>query len=160
ESNWSFQQSPVAATAANAVTPSQRGSAPVIDHLEINDGKLSYTDQQRHLSLDGTVSIASGAASEAEKVRLALKGAIQKKPLSLNFIGGSVLLLRNGSAPYPLSLDVAYGDTKLTLDGKIADPFKFEGADVKLHLTGPDLAEVFPLLGIPAPPTPPYDLAG
>lgn len=160
ESNWSFQQSPVAASAAKAVTPKDRRSAPVIDHLEIEDGKLSYNDPKRHLSLDGTVNIASGTAAEAEKVRLALKGTIENNPLTLAFKGGSILLLRNGSAPYPLSLNVSYGATKLTLEGKIADPFKFEGANVKLHLNGPDLAEVFPLLGIPAPPTPPYDLAG
>lgn len=160
QSNWSFQQSPVAASAAQTVTPNQRGNAPIIGRLRIDDGRISYIDQKRRLSLEGTVNIASGAASAAEQVRLAMKGSIEDKPLSLSFTGGSVLLLRNGSAPYPLSLKVSYGDTRLSLNGKIDDPFKFEGADVKLHLQGPDLAEVFPVLGIPAPPTPPYDLAG
>ncbi|HVJ41870.1 MAG TPA: AsmA family protein [Dongiaceae bacterium] len=160
QSNWSFQESPVAASAVDTVTPNERSNAPIIGSLQIRDGKIGFTDQQRHLSLEGTVNIASGAAAEAEQVHLAMKGAIEDKPLSLSFTGGSVLLLRNGSAPYPLSLKIDFGATKLALSGKIADPFKFEGADVKLHLQGPDLAEVFPLLGVPAPPTPPYELAG
>jgi uncharacterized protein involved in outer membrane biogenesis len=35
-----------------------------------------------------------------------------------------------------------------------------QGTDLKLKLSGPDLADVFPVLGVPAPPTPPYKLEG
>lgn len=35
-----------------------------------------------------------------------------------------------------------------------------QGTDLELHLSGPDLADVFPVLGVPAPPTPPYKLSG
>ena len=159
-SNWSFRESPVAASAINAVKPAERTEAPVIGRLSIDDGIVNYVDQQRHLSLRGKINIASGTAAEKEEIRLALKGAIQDKSLAVTFTGGSVLMLRNSSAPYPLDFKAVYGDTKLTVTGRIADPFKFEGANVKLNLAGPDLAEVFPLLGIPAPPTPPYSLAG
>lgn len=160
QSNWSFKESPVAASAVNTVTPTERTEAPTIGRILIDDGTISYIDQARHLSLQGKINIASGAAAEAQQVRLAMKGTIQDKPLTLAFTGGSVLMLRNSTAPYPVDLKMTYADTKLTVAGRIADPFKFEGADVKLQLSGPDMAEVFPLLGIPAPPTPPYRLAG
>jgi len=160
QSNWSFQESPVAASAVNTVKPTDRTEAPTIGHLIIDDGTISYIDQVRHLSLQGKINIASGAAAEAEQVHLSMKGTIEDKPLTVNFTGGSVMMLRTSKTPYPLDLKLTYGQTKLSVAGRIADPFKFEGADVKLQLQGPDLAEVFPLLGIPAPPTPPYSLAG
>ena len=40
------------------------------------------------------------------------------------------------------------------------DPFQWTGADVQLSLSGHDLADIYPLLGIPGPPTPPYNISG
>jgi AsmA family protein len=48
----------------------------------------------------------------------------------------------------------------MSLTGTIQDPFQYQGADLKLALSGPDLSEIFPLLGIPSPPTPPYRISG
>jgi len=44
--------------------------------------------------------------------------------------------------------------------GKLQDPMAFKGADVMLTLTGQNLAQIYPLLGIPGPPTPPYQISG
>ena len=46
------------------------------------------------------------------------------------------------------------------MKGTIQDPFQYKGADLQLSLAGPDLSEIFPLLGIPGPPTPPYRISG
>jgi uncharacterized protein involved in outer membrane biogenesis len=48
----------------------------------------------------------------------------------------------------------------MTVKGKVQDPFEFKGGDVMLTLSGPDMSRIFPLLGIPGPPTPPYTLSG
>src|SRR5690606_14655175 len=57
-------------------------------------------------------------------------------------------------------LRIAFGATEVEVEGTAQDPIALEGTDLKLHLSGPDLADVFPVLGVPAPPTPPYDLSG
>ena len=159
--NWDFNENPVAATAVEAVRPDERSEAPFIGQLEITQGKISFIDKARKLKLDGDIDLAAGEASGADPtVQFKAEGTLEDRPIKLAFTGGSIAMLRDTANPYPLDLRVDYGDTFITLKGKVGDPFTFGNADVEMHLKGPDLADVFPLLGIPAPSTPPYDLAG
>ncbi len=160
ESNWSPAQSPVANTAVKQVEPQHRHQTPLIGRLEIVDGHVSYIDQKRKLDLSGAVSTATGQAGAEPEAKLALKGKLEGQPLSLQFLGGSALMLRETDQPYPVDLDVAYGETRLTLKGTLQDPFQYAGVDLQLALSGPDLSDIFPLLGIPGPPTPPYRISG
>lgn len=156
--NWSLSETPVVTGAAKALEPDNRFEAPVIGKLEITEGKLGYRDPKRKLELDGTVSTATGKAED--EAELALKGKLEGQPLEVRFIGGSVLMLRETEQPYPLDLNVAFGGTKLKMKGTVQDPFKWTGANVDLTLSGPNLSQIYPLLGIPGPPTPPYTITG
>lgn len=156
--NWSLGEAPVVAGAAKALEPDNRFEAPVIGKLEITEGKLGYRDPKRKLELDGTVSTATGKAED--EAELALKGKLEGQPLEVRFLGGSVLMLRETEQPYPLDLEVAFGATKLRMKGTVQDPFKWTGANVDLTLSGPNLSQIYPLLGIPGPPTPPYTITG
>ncbi|HYX00823.1 MAG TPA: AsmA family protein [Reyranella sp.] len=159
--NWELGEAPTAAAVAKqAVEPENRFETPVIGRLEVTDGKLSYRDPKRKLELDGTVTTATGKAGEQPQAELELKGKLEGQPLTLHFVGGSILMLRDTEQPYPLDLDVAFGATKLKPKGTVLDPFQWTGADVQLALSGHDLADIYPLLGIPGPPTPPYNIVG
>jgi len=159
--NWDFSENPVAATAVEAVRPDERSEAPFIGQLEITKGKIAYRDAARKLKLDGDIDLAAGEAAGSDPtVQFKAEGTLEDRPLKLTFTGGSIAMLRDTEHPYPLDLRVDYGATFITLKGTVGDPFTFGNADVEMHLKGPDLADVFPLLGIPAPSTPPYDLAG
>jgi len=157
-SNWSFSSAPAAASAVEAVDPEERDEVPLVGRLRITDGRLTLRDAMRGLALDGTVSTATGEAEG--RLELSLKGTLGGEPLAARMVGGSVLMLRDGERPYPVEFDIAFGETSLHLKGTLADPIAFEGADVVMAIEGPDFAEVFPLLGIPAPPTPPYAVKG
>jgi uncharacterized protein involved in outer membrane biogenesis len=159
--NWSLGEAPPAARAVKTVVePENRYETPLIGQLEVTDGKLSYRDPKRKLELDGTVTTATGQAGDQPQAELQLKGKLEGEPLALRFLGGSVLMLRDTGQPYPLDLDVTFGATALKAKGTVHDPFKWTGADVELSLAGPDLADIYPLLGIPGPPTPPYRISG
>ena len=160
QSNWSPAESPVAATAVKQVKPETRFQTPLIGRLEIVDGRVDYVDLKRKLDLSGAVQTASGEAGGQPEARLSLKGKLEGEPLTLDFVGGSALMLRETDQPYPVDLQVAYGETKLTLKGTVQDPFQYAGSDLQLTLSGPDLSDIFPLLGIPGPPTPPYRING
>src|ERR1700722_15104977 len=54
--NWSLGESPVTTGLAKAAAPKERTEMPLGGHLKITDGRLSYQDPKRKLSLDGTVS--------------------------------------------------------------------------------------------------------
>jgi uncharacterized protein involved in outer membrane biogenesis len=158
--NWSFSKNPAAATAAEVATPDERAEAPVIGELVIKDGHFKYDDDAKDLQLEGDISTATGEAEKAESVKLDAEGKLQGKPAKVEFVGGSILALRDSDTPYPLDLTASYGGTEVTVKGTATDPFKLEAADIDLTLKGPDLSEIFPLLGVPAPPTPPYNLKG
>ncbi|WP_422001636.1 AsmA family protein [Reyranella sp.] len=159
--NWALGEAPPAAAATKEiVAPDNRFETPLVGHLRITDGKLSYRDPHRKLDLDGTVSTATGEAGDQPKAELKLKGKLEGQPLAVNFVGGSILMLRDTDQPYPLDLDVTFGATKLKAKGTVQDPFQWTGADVELQMSGNNLADIYPLLGIPGPPTPPYRIAG
>ena len=158
--NWSFSKNPAAATAAEVATPDERAEAPVIGELVIKDGQFKYDDDAKDLQLEGSISTATGEAEKTENIKLDAKGKLQGKAMKVEFVGGSILALRDSDAPYPLDLSASYGGTEVTVKGTATDPFKLEAADIDLTLKGPDLSEIFPLLGVPAPPTPPYNLKG
>jgi uncharacterized protein involved in outer membrane biogenesis len=157
--NWSLWESPTA-TAVEAIKPTERVETPLIGRLEITDGKISYQDSKRKLDLDGTISTATGKAGAQPQAELMLKGKLEGQPLQVKFIGGSAIMLRDTKEPYPIDLDVTFGGTKLTAKGKVQDPFQWIDPDVDLTLSGPNLSEIYPLLGIPGPPTPPYKISG
>jgi hypothetical protein len=158
--NWSFSKNPGAAAAAEVATPDERSEAPVIGELVIEDGHFKYDDDAKDLQLEGNISTATGEAEKTKNIKLDAKGKLQGKPAKIEFVGGSLLALRDSEAPYPLDLSASYGGTEVTVKGTATDPFKLEAADIDLTLKGPDLSEIFPLLGVPAPPTPPYSLKG
>jgi len=160
ESNWSFSSSPGPSTAAGTAAPEERDEVPVIGRLRITDSVLTVRDEERGLDLDGAIATAIGEGGEFDRLELSLEGSLQGKPLTIALTGGSVLMLRDSQEPYPLDLAIEFGETRLTVAGRIDDPIAFEGAEIEMTLSGPDLAEVFPLLGIPAPPSPPYEAAG
>ncbi len=158
--NWSMSETPVVTGAAKALEPDNRFDAPLIGTLEVTDGKLGYRDTKRKLELDGTVSTAAGKAGDGPQAELSLKGKLEGQPLEIKFVGGSVLMLRDTQQPYPLDLNVSFGATRLKAKGTVQDPFKWTGANVDLTLSGPNLSDIYPLLGIPGPPTPPYTITG
>jgi uncharacterized protein involved in outer membrane biogenesis len=158
--NWSRGEAPVTKSTVEAAKPEHRFETPLIGHIEITDGRVIYRDPRRKLELDGTIATATGKAGDQPTAELQLKGKLEGQPLTVRFVGGSALMLRETSQPYPLDLDVAFGATKFALKGTVQDPFQWTGANVELALSGPDLSDIFPLLGIPGPPTPPYSIQG
>jgi uncharacterized protein involved in outer membrane biogenesis len=158
--NWSVGESPVTTGAAKVIEPSNRFQTPLIGRLEITQGKLTYRDPKRKLDLDGTISTAKGKAGDQPEAELELKGKLEGQPLNAHFVGGSAIMLRDTTQPYPIDLNIAYGGTKLVAKGTVQDPFQWTGANVDLTLSGPNLSEIYPLLGIPGPPTPPYRISG
>jgi hypothetical protein len=158
--NWSVCKNPGAVAAAEAAAPDERTEAPIIGELVIKEGHFKYDDDVKDLQLEGDIATAMGEAEAADNITLDAKGNLQGKPMSVGFVGGSVLALHDEDKPYPLDLTASYGETKVTVEGTATDPFKLAAADIDLTLEGPDLSKIFPLLGVPAPPTPPYSIKG
>ncbi|MFV3078058.1 AsmA family protein [Niveispirillum fermenti] len=156
--NWDF----VAGSAtAGAVAPDNRREMPMIGAMAITGGTLDYRDPRRGIDFRSRLdSVAATGADRKNRVRLKGEGTLDGKSFTLTLTGGSLLALRAAETPYPLTLEAAAGGTRFSLDGTMTDPVRLDGADLLLRLSGPDLAEIFPIFGIPTPTTAAYELAG
>jgi uncharacterized protein involved in outer membrane biogenesis len=61
---------------------------------------------------------------------------------------------------YPIQLKGHVGKTSMQAQGKINNPLQFEGLNLQFELSGDNLADLFPLIGVPLPATAPYSISG
>ena len=150
EANWKFDF----AGSGGSGTPVEIGS------VTITDGNIRFADPQ--FKTDVTLLVRTEPAKDGEDARLLIdaKGTYAEQPITARFVGGSVLSLREPGHPYPVDLEAENGQTVITLKGTIARPLQLGGADLDLHLRGKDLAALYPLTGVPLPPSAPYTLKG
>ena len=69
---------------------------------------------------------------------------------------GSVLALKHADRPFPLHADVRIGDTRIALIGTLTDPSDLDALDLRLWLSGKSLAQLYDVLHITMPESPPY----
>ncbi|HEV2623314.1 MAG TPA: AsmA family protein [Frateuria sp.] len=73
---------------------------------------------------------------------------------------GGVLALRGGGSPFPLQADVQLGRSRVALVGTLTDPLELGALDLRLWLSGPSMATLYPYTGVTLPDTPPYATEG
>ncbi|MEO8630421.1 MAG: AsmA family protein, partial [Betaproteobacteria bacterium] len=59
-----------------------------------------------------------------------------------------------------INLSSKIGDTQIDAKGTLFDPVHLQQMDLELALAGRNLAELYPIIGVPLPPTPAYKLSG
>ncbi|MGB6103199.1 MAG: AsmA family protein [Pusillimonas sp.] len=73
---------------------------------------------------------------------------------------GGLLSLREGGEPFPLRGQVHIGSTTIGLEGSVTRPQTLAALDVRLKLAGDTMADLYGLLGVALPNTPPYRTEG
>ena len=154
--NWDFG----AATAATEPIPEQRTEFPVIEKLIIKDGTFLFDDQETNNQVELKLTQAEAAGFLEEPVKLKAEGTYQKLPLTLSLDGGSYQNLQSTQEPYPLQINLGMGKVNAKIDGNLTDPLAMKGEDVTLDIQGDDMANLFPLIRLVFPSTPPYRLKG
>jgi uncharacterized protein involved in outer membrane biogenesis len=139
------------------------GSSMKIGDLRITDGRGHVVIPK--LKADFNLQIATreapaGSPADRSQLLVEARGTYAAQPITGQFVGGAVLSLRDASHPYPVDLRIQNGPTHVRLVGTVQRPLAFEGADLKLTLTGPNMALLLPLTGIPIPKTPAYRVTG
>jgi hypothetical protein len=133
---------------------------PVIQQLNLTDGKLTAVDRVRKLTFNGHVSVAE-TANTADNHALKLRGSgkLNGKPFQL-VLDGEPLIGVQPSKPYGFETNVTAADIKLRAHTTIAHPFDLGALQASFHVSGSDLADVYYLTGLALPNTPPYDVSG
>ena len=155
--NWRLQAG--TATPGNAPSASNEWTVDIVG-LAIHDGNVHVTDPAFKSDFSLLVQTRGGEDGSEPSIQIDIDGRYAGQPIEGQFVGGSILGLRNPDNPYALDLKLRHGATHVELKGTLIEPLKFGGADLRLNLAGDDLASLYPLTGIPLAPTPPYSLAG
>jgi uncharacterized protein involved in outer membrane biogenesis len=150
--NWTIH--PPAQAGAKTAPP------PRIGDVRITDGVAHIVDPAAKSDFIADIGTRAATASEPAAIVITLKGSYAAQPISGRFVGGALLSLRDTRHPYPIDLHLANGMTKVSLVGTVENPLNFAGARLKLDFSGPNMADLFPLTGVPIPETPPFSLTG
>ncbi len=153
--NWTLGSAKPAGSA-----PAKSSPLPQIGDLRIADTHVQFTDAKAKSAVGLDVSTREASGETGPRIVAELRGRYSDQPITGGLVAGALLSLQDRKDPYPIDLHLENGPTKVTLVGTVNDPLHFEGAKLKLGLSGPDMSLLFPLTGIPIPETPAYSIAG
>lgn len=141
------------------------GAGPKIGRLTIESGQVHVAIAK--LKADFQLAVQTRSAegvvaqhSQDQEIAVDAHGSYAGQPVAGTLAAGSLLSLRDAQQPYPVDLHLANGATHVALAGTMQDVLAFAGADLRLDLAGEDMANLYPLTGIPIPTTPPYRVRG
>ena len=135
------------------------GARVEIDRLRLDRGSLGYDDEREKTHIRAELS-SLDTQSSTGGVGFSARGQYKGLPITAHGSGGPVLALRDERTPYPLNLELSIGQTGVKAAGSITSLQKFSALDLRLDLRGRNLGELYPLLGVALPDTPPYVTSG
>jgi uncharacterized protein involved in outer membrane biogenesis len=152
--NWQF-------FAAKAATPQERTAFPDLHKLEVSETTFTWRNGQTEATTElAFETLALDAPDPTAPVRIASKGAFQKKPYTLDATVGALAELQDPTKPYPVKLEGEVGGTKVAIEGAIAEPLEAEGLESRVSLEGKDLRQFLEVFSIPVPSTPEFRIVG
>lgn len=148
--------------AGNWVFGDRTGESTVqFERIWIDDGRLQFFDAAKKTDIDISVNSAkSDGGNTAPPIDISGKGRWTGNAFKLSGRAESPLALADSNEPYRIDLRASAGPTTAHARGTLTDPFKFRDFDLRLALAGQNLEDLFPLIGVATPATPPYRFDG
>jgi uncharacterized protein involved in outer membrane biogenesis len=137
------------------------GNPPQLQRLLVDDGRLQFIDAAG--KTDVLVALNSGKPGRQDSAPPLLvkgKGRWKGNPFSLDGNTESPLELTHSDHPFRIHLDGRAGATHAIASGTLTNPFALRTFDLELMLSGQDMEDLYPLIGLAIPSTPPYRLKG
>jgi uncharacterized protein involved in outer membrane biogenesis len=133
---------------------------PAIREFALRNGHVRLIDEKRRMTLDATFTTEESVdPRNPGRFELNGEGRMNNRPFTLELNGAPLLNVRRDQ-PYPFVADVRAGGTHIEAEGSINRPFNFNAWQADVRASGPDLADLYYLIGLALPNTPPYALAG
>jgi len=134
---------------------------PAIGSLSIDNGTITFRDSTNNTNLSFVINTSAAAEGGPDTmVEVKGKGTFRGMDAKLYANGGALLALRRADRPYPIKAILTLGRTRASIAGTLLDPLHLKKEKVNFILEGNDLAQLYPIIGVPFPPTPPYRLTG
>lgn len=141
--------------------PDDGGEPPQFRRLWVDDGRLRFIDARVGTDID--INLQSRDARRpgaAPIIQVDGGGRWKRNPFTLQGRAESPLELAHTEEPYRINLHAVAGATRAHARGTLLDPLRMRGFDLRLALSGQNLDDLYPLIGIAMPPTPPYRFEG
>jgi uncharacterized protein involved in outer membrane biogenesis len=132
---------------------------PLIKSLSMSDARVEFRDERRHLQFTGIVSAGDAGEGATPELRVDGAGQLNGRPFSFDVTGDSLATVRRDH-PYDFVLQEHSGSDRLSLRGAITQPFDLRVLQGSFDAAGPDLENLYFLVGIRLPETGPYQLSG
>jgi uncharacterized protein involved in outer membrane biogenesis len=133
---------------------------PAIGALVLDRTSITFRDPAIKTDFAADIATVPQEEKDAGMLKVAGRGTVKGMRGTVNGVIGSVLALSSAEQPYPIRMAAVVGGTRARVDGTLMDPLRLKGEDLSFELQGPDLAQLYPIVGVPLPPTPPYKLSG
>ncbi|MDP3604547.1 MAG: AsmA family protein [Polaromonas sp.] len=133
---------------------------PAIGRLLIDQGVLTYLASAAGADIRAEVGLAAEASSDMP-LRYKAKGTWKGEPFTAQGRTGGVLQLSaDTDGRFPMEIDAVAGRTRLKANGSVTNLAEFGSIDAKFELEGRSLEDLYKLVGVVLPGTPPYKLRG
>ncbi len=148
EGNWVFGKS-------------SGGDMPELRRIWIDDGRLRFIDAPGKTDIDIKVaSVQARREDAAPAITVDGGGKWSNNRFTLSGRAESPLELQNTDKPYHINLRATASATRAHARGNLVNPFQLQRFNLQFALSGKNLEDLFPLIGVALPPTPPYALDG
>ena len=132
--------------------------APVIGRLTVDRGVLMFRDAGPDTAV--TVQVETTDEGGQRGLRFRAAGKYGGKDIEAGGTGGPMLSLADTTLPYPFDVTFAVGATSGTAKGTITGLATLAAADLQLAVKGESASDLYALIGVAIPPTPPYQVSG
>ena len=127
----------------------------------IDDGRLQFFNAPKKTDIDISVNSSQPRRIDAAPpIDIEGKGRWIGNPFNISGRAESPFELGNSDEPYRINLRADAGPTRAHARGNLINPFQLRDFNLQLALSGQDIEDLYPLIGIATPPTPPYKLDG
>ena len=134
---------------------------PEFRRVWIDAGKLAFLDAADKTDIKVDVISAPPKGDEtAPPITAKGGGRWHGNRFTVQGRAESPLELRNPDSPYRLDARATAGTTRAHARGTLLDPLRLRDFDLKLALSGQNLEDLYPLLGLALPASPPYSFDG
>ncbi|HXW09643.1 MAG TPA: AsmA family protein [Steroidobacteraceae bacterium] len=130
--------------------------------LRVHDGRLDVRDAPLGTDLRLTVDSSTPQPGD-DSVRLLVRGSGRYRGHAFQLMGTAdspVELLERADAAYRIDFSARAGATRARVHGALRVPLDPKRFVIRSELRGNDLGDLYPLVGLAVPSTPPYRIEG
>lgn len=149
--NWIFRETP-----GEDPPPSRLR----IGQLEVADGRFRLLEAPMDTDLSVAVESRHSPEGGLAPLRIEGEGRYRGSEFDLQGVIDSPLALAEDAKAYRIDLEARAGGTRARASGGLDPPLRLDLFDLDFELSGPDMADLYPLMGLAMPRTGPYSLQG